>query len=58
MFMFVHFTIYNTEHNPSKNFIVYHQKCCFSIVMGFENANNNEFHGYGNISKGVHIYPA
>ena len=24
--MFVHFTIYNTKHNPPKNYKIYHEK--------------------------------
>ena len=43
---------------------MYHRKWRFSIAMGFQNANENEFHGFGksvswlwkryeNISRGV-----
>ena len=29
---------------------MYHRKWRFSIFMGFQNANENEFHGFGNLA--------
>ena len=54
--MFVHFTICNTMHNPTKC-LTYHRKWCFSMIVGFqnenenetENENENELHGYGKL---------
>ena len=43
---FVNVTIYNTKHNPSKKFKIYCQKYHFSIFIGFQNANEIEFHGF------------
>ena len=62
------FTSYNTKHNPPKNYEIYRQKQRFSIAMVFQNANENELHGFrnlviwlwknfGNISKGVFTTP-
>ena len=45
---FVCFSIFNTKHSPSK-IIVYHREWHFTIVMGFQNANENEFNGFGNL---------
>ena len=35
--------MYNTKHNPRKNYITYHRKQRFSIAIGFHNANKTEF---------------
>ena len=48
--MLVHFTIYNTKHNQLKNYTIYRQKKRFYIFMGFQNANENEFHGFGSLA--------
>ena len=32
-----------------KNYKMYHRKWHFSIFMGFQNANENELHGFGNL---------
>ena len=47
--MFVHFTIYNSKHNPPKNYKIYYGKLRFYIIMGFQNVDENEFHGSGNL---------
>ena len=43
------FTICNTKPNPSKKFQRYHRKWRLSIVMGFQNANENKFYDFGNL---------
>ena len=47
--MFVHFTIYNARHNPGKTYKIYGRKWHYSFIMGFQNANENEFHSIGNL---------
>ena len=47
--MFVHFTSYNTKHNPPENHKMECQKYCFSIGMGFQITHENEFHTFGNL---------
>ena len=46
--MFAHFTIYHTEHNPPKH-SMYRGQQRFSIAMGFQNADENEFNGFGTL---------
>ena len=36
-------------HNPRKNYKIYHQKQHFSIIIGFQNENQNELNGFGNL---------
>ena len=47
--MFFHFTIYNTKHNPPENYKLYRRNQRFSVFMAFQNANENEFHGFGTL---------
>ena len=51
--IFVHFTIYNTRHNPpniikyiDENIVV---RLFDYSIMGIENANEKEFRGFGNL---------
>ena len=43
--MFVHFTIYNVKHNLPKTHKYNIENDCFPVFMGFQNANENVFHG-------------
>ena len=46
--MFVYFTIY--KHNPPRrSWNITLKIAFFSIFMGFQNANENVFHGFGNL---------
>ena len=47
--MVVHFANCKTKHKPPNNYKIYHRKWRISIFMGFQNANENEFHGFENI---------
>ena len=48
--MFVHFIIYNVKHNPPEVYKMYHRKWCFSITLGLQNANENEFCSFGHLA--------
>ena len=47
--VFIHFTIYNRKHNPAKEFIKYGIESNVSIFMGFQIANEDVFHDFGNL---------
>ena len=47
--LFVHFTIYDTKHNPSRNYKMHRRKSRFSIIMGLQSAYENELYGFGNV---------
>ena len=44
------FTVYNTKCSPTKNYKMCRRKWRLDIVMGFQNANENECHGFGNLA--------
>ena len=53
--MCVHFTICNR-----KNYKICCRKQLFSIIMGFQNANENEFHGFEKVKtffEGACVHP-
>ena len=47
--MFVHFTIYDTEHNPPKIHKYSIKNSVFPIFIRFQNTYENLFHGFGNL---------
>ena len=51
--LFVHCTICSTKHNPPKDCKIYRRKKLFSIVIGFQSPNENEFLGSGNVVVGL-----
>ena len=44
---FFNFILYNVRYSPRNHKIAL--KECFSIFMGFQNTNENGFHGIGNL---------
>ena len=46
--MFVHLTIYNLTYSLPKIIKYSIESTVFSIFMGFQNAKENGFHGFGN----------
>ena len=44
--IYVHFAIYNVKHDPPKYFF---ENNVFIILWGFQNANENVLHGFGNL---------
>ena len=45
--LFILLLIINTKQNLPKTYKVYHQKYRFSIILWFQNANENEFLKFG-----------
>ena len=43
------FTVYNSMHILPKIINYSIEKNVFSVFMGFQNANENVFHGFGNV---------
>ena len=47
--MFVHLADYNAKYNPPENYRIHRRKQHFSILIGFQNANEIDFHVFGNL---------